>query len=65
MRYARAYSSFQGFLQHRRILSTKLLTQRCLKNSLILSIKMFFGRYQFVAMYSVSFVQMTKDDIGN
>jgi len=37
-----------------------------LKNSLILSLKRFFGRYQhFFEKYSVGCVQMTNDGIGN
>ena len=67
IRYFRACSLYSFFfLQHLCILITKLLNQGFLKNRLILSFKMFFGRYQhLVGKYSVSYVHMTKDGIGN
>jgi len=63
-RYVRGCSWSSNILQRDRILSTKPLYRGCLKNRLILSFKKFFGRYQdLIEQYSVSCVQMTRDDI--
>ena len=48
------------------VLNTKLFNQGFLKNRLILSFKKFLGIYQlYIEMFSVSCVQITKDDIDN
>ena len=46
--YARTCSLYSDFLQHHRILSTKLLNQEFFKNRLNLSFKKFIGRYQHI-----------------
>ena len=46
--------------------STKVLNQRFVKDGLVLSYEVFFGRYQhIVEKYFFSCAQMTKDGIGN
>jgi hypothetical protein len=54
------------YLNYNRILSTKLLSRVFSKNGPIFYVKKIFGRYLHLAeYYSISCVQMTKDDIGN
>jgi hypothetical protein len=50
----------------RELLGREFLGREFVKNRPILSFKRFFGRYQhFVEKYSVTYVLVTKDSIGN
>ena len=62
IRYARACSHYQDFLQRHRNLLRKLLSQGFVKSRLIVFLKKFIGRYpDLIEKYSVSISAFIKD----
>ena len=66
IRYARACSSYQDFMECGKVLSTKLLSQGYQKTKLVETIKKFYGRHHdLVNPYSVAVSRIISDVFAN
>ena len=66
IRYARACSSYECFIQRAARLSSKLLGQGCVMERLKSSLRKFYGRYgDLIKHYAVSLSQMLHDILGH
>ena len=64
--YARAYSNYQDFMEHGKVLTTKLLSQGYQKVKLVATLKKFYGRHQdLVNPYNVAVSRIVSDVFAN
>ena len=65
-RYARAYSNYQDFMEHGKVLTTKLLSQVNQKPKLVATLKKFYGRHHdLVNPYNVAVSRIVSDVFAN
>ena len=61
-RYARACSNYQDFMEHGKVLTTKLLSQGYQKTKLVATLKKFYGRHHdLVNPYNVAVFRIVSD----
>ena len=66
IRYARAYSNYQDFMERGKMLTTKLLSQGYQTNKLVGTLKKFFCRnYDLVNPYNVTVSRIVSDVFAN
>ena len=66
IRYARAYSNYQDFMERVKVLTTKLLSKGYQKTKLIATPKKFYGRHHnLVNPYSVAVSRIVSDVFTN
>ena len=66
IRYARACSNYQDFMERGKVLTTKLLSQGYQKAKLVATLKKFYGRHQdLVNPYNVAVFRFVSDVFAN
>ena len=64
--YARACSNYQDFMEHGKVLTTKLLSQGYQKTKLVATLKKFYGRHHdLVNPYNVAASRIVSDVFAN
>ena len=62
IRYARACSNYQDFMERGKVLTTKLFSQGCIKTKLIATLEKFYGRHRdLVNPYNVAVSRIVSD----
>ena len=62
IRYARTCSNYQDFMEHGKVLTTKLLSQGYQKTKLVATLKKFYGRHHdLVNPYNVAVSRIVSD----
>ena len=66
IRYARACSNYQDFMERKKVLTTKLLSQEYQKSKLVAKLKKFYGKHHdLVNPYNVRVSRIVSDVFAN